>query len=115
MTQSSTATTTAATSVAARKLEIKNGSVCPIPPAVVINPVTPPRSQGEPRPVSEPSSESPSENAMEIPAPMEAASPTRNASQLCFVANAAANNGASVDTRSEEHTSELQSRRDLVC
>src|SRR5437763_6231988 len=98
MTQSSTATTTAATSVAARKLEIKNGSVCPIPPAVVINPVTPPRSQGEPHPVSEPSSESHSENAMEIPAPMEAASPTRNASQLLCEANAAAKIGASVET-----------------
>src|SRR5438105_6112763 len=98
MTQSSTATTTAATSVAARKLEIKNGSVCPIPPAVVINPVTPPRSQGDPRPVSEPSSESPSEKAIEIPAPIEAASPTRKASQLLCEAKAAANSGASVDT-----------------
>src|SRR2546429_1312786 len=103
-----------------------------MPPAVVMSPVTPPRSHGEPRPVSEPSSESPSENAMEIPAPIEAASPTRNASELCRVANAAANSGASVETepsispakpgcttcsknRSEEHTSELQSRLHLVC
>src|SRR2546429_7636157 len=69
-----------------------------MPPAVVMSPVTPPRSHGEPRPVSEPSSESPSENAMEIPAPIEAASPTRNASELCRVANAAANSGASVET-----------------
>src|SRR5213082_145749 len=98
MTQSYTATTTAATSVAARKLEIKNGSVCPIPPAVVINPVTLPRSQGEPRRVSEPSSDSPSENGMEIPAPKEAAIPTSSECHLCFVANAAANNDASVDT-----------------
>src|SRR5215471_9517454 len=98
MTQSSTATTITATSMATRKLEITNGSECPIPPAVVIKPVTAPRSQGDPLPVSEPSSESPSENAIEIPAPIEAASPTKNASQLCFVANAAANRGASVET-----------------
>jgi len=40
-----------------------------------------------PAPVSDPSSESPSEKAIEIPAPIEAASPTRNASQLLCEAN----------------------------
>ena len=35
---------------------------------------------------------------MEMPAPTEAASPTRNVSQVLWVANAAANSGASVDT-----------------
>src|SRR6266851_1485971 len=98
ITPSSTATTMTATSMATRKLLIKKGSVCPIPPAVVINPVTAPRSHGDPRPVSEPSSESPSEKAIEIPAPIEAASPTRNASQLLCEAKAAANSGASVET-----------------
>src|SRR5256885_9843188 len=106
---------------------MRKGRVCPIPPAVVINPVTPPRSQGDPRPVNEPSSESPSEKAIEIPAPIEAASPTKKASQLLCDAKAAAKSGASVDTdpsikparpactRSEEHTSELQSPCNLVC
>src|SRR2546427_644494 len=98
ITPSSTATTMTATNMATRKLAIKKGKVCPIPPAVVINPVTAPRSHGEPRPVSDPSSESPSENAIEIPAPMEAASPTRKASQLLCEANAAAKMGASVET-----------------
>src|SRR2546421_4967619 len=77
-----------ATSMATRKLLIRKGRVCPIPPAVVINPVTPPRSHGDPRPVSDPSSESPSEKAIEIPAPIEAASPTRKASQLLCEAKA---------------------------
>src|SRR6266850_8541163 len=77
---------------------MRNGIVCPIPPAVVISPVTDPRNHGDPRPVSDPSSESPSENAIEMPAPIDAASPTRNASQLLCEAKAAANNGASVET-----------------
>src|SRR6267378_8160718 len=95
---SSTATIITATTIATWKLPIKKGKVCPIPPAVVINPVTAPRSQGEPRPVSDPSSDSPSENAIEMPAPMEAASPTKNASQLLCEAKAAAKIGASVET-----------------
>src|SRR5579862_817258 len=60
--------------------------------------MTNPRIHGDPLPVKDPSSDSDSANPIEIPAPTEAASPTRNASQLLCVANAAANNGASVDT-----------------
>src|SRR5688572_31546505 len=88
-----------------------------MPPMVVITPHTEPRSHGVPRPVSEPSSESASAKPMEMPAPTEAAIPTRNVSQVLWVAKAAANSGASVDTepRSEEHTSELQSQSNLVC
>ena len=41
-----------------------------------------PRSQGEPRPVSEPSSDSASAKPMLMPAPIEAASPTRNVCQF---------------------------------
>ncbi len=70
----------------------------PTPPSVVITPVMAPRSQGWPRPVSEPSSDSASAKPMEMPAPTEAAMPTRNVSQVLWVANAAANSGASVDT-----------------
>ena len=55
-------------------------------------------SQGEPRPVNEPSSDKASANAMLIPAPSAAASPTRNVGQFWCVAKAAANNGARVDT-----------------
>src|SRR5436190_1684667 len=61
-------------------------------------PHTAPRSQGVPRPVSEPSSDSASANPMEMPAPTEAAIPTRKVSQVLCVAKAAANSGASVDT-----------------
>ena len=43
-------------------------------------------------------SDSASANAMEMPAPIEAASPTTNACHVFCVANAAANTGASVDT-----------------
>ena len=57
-----------------------------------------PRSQGEPRPVSEPSSDIASAMPIEMPAPTEAASPTRKVSWLLWVAKAAANSGASVDT-----------------
>src|ERR1700730_11452607 len=84
--------------VATRKSEIRNGSVCPIPPAVVINPVAAPRIHGDPRPVNDPSSDNDSANPIEIPAPTDAASPTKNASQLLCVAKAAANNGANVET-----------------
>src|SRR5262249_29382130 len=95
---SSIATTITANVVATLKFAIKNGNVCPIPPAVVINPITSPRIHGDPRPVNDPSSDKDSANPIEIPAPSEAASPTRNASQLLCVATAAANRGASVDT-----------------
>ena len=45
----------------------------------VPTPVIPPRTTGLPRPVSSPVSESPSENAIEIPAPNAAASPAMKA------------------------------------
>ena len=51
-----------------------------------------------PRPVNEPSSDRPSANAIEMPAPTEAAMPTRNVCQVLWVAKAAANSGARVDT-----------------
>ncbi len=70
-----------------------------MPPAVVIAPQTSPRVQGCPRPLRTPSSESASAKPMVMPAPMEAAMPTRNAVQLLCEANAAANTGARVDTR----------------
>src|SRR5947208_1279134 len=57
-----------------------------------------PRTSGAPRPVSEPSSESASAKPMEMPAPTDAASPTRNVSHVLWVAKAAAKSGASVDT-----------------
>src|SRR5260370_24302012 len=79
------------------KLMIRNGSVCPIPPAVVISPVIAPRNQGEPRPVSEPSSDCDSENPIEIPAPTDAASPTRHAFHLFWKPKAAANTPARVE------------------
>ena len=60
--------------------------------------MTAPRSQGAPRPVRLPLSDSASANPMEMPAPIEAARPTRNASHERPVANAAANSGASVET-----------------
>ena len=74
------------------------GSECPNPPIAVISPQMPPRSRGEPRPVSEPSSERASAKPMLIPAPMEAARPTRKVCKLFWVAKAAANSGASVET-----------------
>jgi hypothetical protein len=74
------------------------GQVCPMPPRKVMAPRAIPRSTGAPRPVSEPSSDRASAKAMEMPAPTEAASPTRKVAQVSWVANAAANSGASVDT-----------------
>jgi len=53
-----------------------------IDPSVVINPQVRPRSQGEPRPVSDPSSDKASAKPMLMPAPIEAASPTRKVCQL---------------------------------
>jgi hypothetical protein len=56
--------------------------VWPRPPTVVISPQVNPRSQGEPRPVNDPSSDSASAKPMLMPAPIEAARPTRNVCQL---------------------------------
>ena len=69
-----------------------------MPPAVVISPQTRPRSSGAPRPESLPSSDSASAKPIEMPAPIEAASPTTKAFHVLWVAKAAANTGASVDT-----------------
>ena len=51
-------------------------------------------TKGAPRPVSEPSSDKASAKAIEMPAPIEAASPTKNVCQVFWVAKAAANAGA---------------------
>ena len=69
-----------------------------MPPTKVAKPVMAPRNSGLPRPVSDPSSESPSEKPMLIPAPTAAASPTRNVTPGSLVANAVAKSGASVET-----------------
>src|SRR5829696_7649118 len=69
-----------------------------MPPTNVARPVIVPRKNGLPRPVSDPSSESPTEKPMLIPAPTAAASPTRNVILGSLVAKAVANNGASVET-----------------
>jgi hypothetical protein len=98
MIASSTRTTKKAIVIAAWNLGIRNGSVWPIPPRAVMAPQTNPRTQGWPLPVRLPSSDSASAKPMLIPAPSDAANPTRNASQEFRVARAAANTGASVDT-----------------
>ncbi len=54
-------------------------SLWTIPPRVVMAPQISPRTHGWPRPVRVPSSDSASANPMLIPAPSEAARPTRNA------------------------------------
>src|SRR5688500_11727858 len=77
---------------------MRKGRVCRMPPTNVARPVIVPRKYGLPRPVSDPSSESPSEKPMLIPAPTAAASPTRNVILGSLVAKAVANNGASVET-----------------
>src|SRR5216684_8094504 len=69
MTRSSITTTTDATDSATRTSESRNGSVCPRPPDNVAPPSTRPRTHALPRPVTEPSSDKASANAMEIPAP----------------------------------------------
>src|SRR5205809_1048633 len=79
-------------------LEIRNGSVCSEPPKKVMIPVMPPRIAGLPRPVSSPLSESPSENAMLMPAPVAEAIPTRNVVVELCVAKAVAKMGARVET-----------------
>jgi hypothetical protein len=68
------------------------------PPSVVMMPDAKPRSTGEPRPDNSPSSEAASVKPIEMPAPTEAASPTRNVVQVSCVAKAVAKIGASVDT-----------------
>src|SRR5215211_471620 len=77
---------------------MRKGKVCKMPPTNVARPVIVPRKNGLPRPVSDPSSESPSEKPMLIPAPTAAASPTRNVILGSLVAKAVANNGAKVET-----------------
>src|SRR4029077_17866155 len=91
-------TTATAIHVATWTSGIKYGRLWPNPPTAVISPQTVPRAHGWPRPVRLPSSDSASANPMLIPAPRLAANPTRNASQLLWVAKAAANNGANVET-----------------
>src|SRR4051794_26666395 len=85
-------------SSAKRRFWIRNGKVCSIPPTAVATPVMAPRSQGPPRPVIEPSSESASASPMLIPAPSEAARPTKKALSGRPVIPAAAKIGASVET-----------------
>ena len=79
-------------------LEIRNGNVCREPPKKVIIPVMPPRTAGLPRPVISPLSESPSENAMLMPAPVAEAMPTKNVVIVLCVAKAVAKMGARVET-----------------
>src|SRR5580693_4348396 len=98
MKPNSTATTATATQRAMKKSGRRNGKVWPIPPKVVIKPQTPPRIQGRPLPLRTPSSERASANPILIPAPSEAAIPTRKAVRELWVANAAAKTGAKVDT-----------------
>ena len=98
MTPSSTRTTTIAIPRANGKSLIRNGRVWPMPPRVVMAPQIRPRTQGWPRPVRLPSSDNASAKPMLMPAPSDAAMPTRNASQLFLVARAAANTGAKVET-----------------
>src|ERR1700733_9111169 len=95
---SSTITTQTATTIAVQNDGIRNGRVCPMPPAVVIRPQMAPRINGAPRPVRLPLSDSASAKPIEMPAPTDAASPTRNVSQVLPDAKAAANTGANVET-----------------
>src|SRR5215211_642710 len=98
MASSSRPTTPKATYSARFTCGMRKGKVCKMPPTNVARPVIVPRKNGLPRPVSDPSSESPSEKPMLIPAPTAAASPTRNVILGSLVAKAVANNGASVET-----------------
>src|SRR5437764_12658963 len=79
-------------------LEIRKGKVCSEPPKKVIIPVIPPRIAGLQRPVSSPVSESASENAILIPAPVAEAIPTRKVVNELCVAKAVAKIGARVET-----------------
>ena len=98
ITASSSTTTTNARMVAVRKCGIRYGRVWKTPPRVVITPQIVPRIHGAPRPVSEPLSDKPSAMPIEMPAPTEAAMPTRKVSQELPVAKAAAKSGARVET-----------------
>ncbi len=98
MANSSKPTTPKATYSATPTCGRRNGSVCKMPPTNVATPVMKPRKIGLPRPVSVPSSESPSEKAMLIAAPTAAARPTRKVTRGSPVAKAVANKGASVET-----------------
>src|SRR5210317_905577 len=91
-------TMTNAVIVAVQKCGIKYGSACPNPPTVVITPDATPRFQGDPRPDNDPSSDAASVKPMEIPAPTDAARPTKNVVQVSWVAKAVAKIGANVDT-----------------
>src|SRR6266545_3936090 len=78
-------------------LPIRKGRVWKVPPTKVAMPVSAPRTTELPRPLSSPSSESPSDRPMLIAAPSEVASPTRKAA--CAPARkAVAKIGARVDT-----------------
>src|SRR5712672_693392 len=104
MIASSPATTHTAITVATRNSDMRNGSVWPRPPIAVIAPVTEPRTTGLPRPVSAPSSDSASANAMEMPAPTDAAIPTKNVCHVLWVANAAATGKSWLDILQHEGT-----------
>src|SRR5262245_56627662 len=90
ITPSSIAKTITAKMVAVVKWGMRYGNVWPSPPTALMRPQTGPRIHGDPRPVREPSSERPSAKAIEIPAPTEAAMPTRNVCQVLWVAKAQA-------------------------
>src|SRR5215208_3379770 len=98
MASSSKPTTPKARYSARLTCRIRNGRVCRMHPTKVAKPVIAHRKSGLPRPVSDPSSESPSEKPMLIPAPTAAAKPTRNVTPGSLVAKAVANSGASVET-----------------
>ena len=70
-----------------------------MPPRNVPPPVMEPRTNGLPRPVRSPVSESPSEKAMLTPAPIAVASPVKNAVRGSWVASTTAKIGASVESR----------------
>ena len=60
---------------------MRKGSACAAPPTNVATPVIIPRVTELPRPVSEPSSDSPSERPIEMAAPSAAATPTSSAAR----------------------------------
>src|SRR3954454_25052808 len=75
---------------------MRNGSAWATPPTNVATPVMSPRVGAAPRPVSEPSSDSPSLSPIEMAAPRPAASPTSSAAREPDT-YAAAKIGASVE------------------
>jgi len=72
--------------------------VCRIPPRKVPTPVIDPRTAGLPRPVSSPVSESPSENAIEMAAPIEVARPAAKAYSGLWLTIATEKIGARVES-----------------